>query len=197
MKPNKKKAKAKKKALPGGSVSRQNSLSSPLNLCLRHCKLSGHPLDFTNCIWHPQVNREEEALVSTQTVWFFVSLGRISPEDFQTQSCSFGSVNQQLKKNIQGCFRGKPASREPGTSDGSGEATRLPAPPGVGHRALEELPARPCTHWRSPWLWWGCTQVKSSYHFESASLVICCINSYLHVISGFLCCDMWVQAEEF
>ena len=56
-------------------------------------------------------------------------------------------MNQQLKKkNLQKRFHDKPASRKPRTSNGSGEATRLPAPfltapPGLGLRALEELPA--------------------------------------------------------
>lgn len=59
---------------------------------------SGHPLDFTFCTWHPQVNKAKEVLISTQMAWFLISVSRISPADFQTQHYSFQSMNQQLKK---------------------------------------------------------------------------------------------------
>lgn len=85
-------------------MSRQKILSSPLGLCLRYYKLSGHPLDFTSCTWHPQVNGAKKVLVSMQTVCSFVSLGRVSPADFETQSCSFLSLNQELKKILRKVF---------------------------------------------------------------------------------------------
>lgn len=126
-------------------MSRQKILSSALYLCPRHYKLLGHPLNFTSYTSHLQVNRAKEVLISTQTVWLFFSLGRTCPVVFQTQTCSFWCVNQQLKKNTQERFHGKPATREPGTTDSSREVTRVPAPflrapQGLEHRTLELFP---------------------------------------------------------
>lgn len=89
-----------------------------------------------------------------------------------------------------------------------GPAMALEKPPGYRHLSWGLFPGLGRGLWRSCQpdpaltegllLGFGGGATKSNQvSISKVRLVICCINSYLHVISWFLCCDMWVQAEEF